>query len=619
MILLPAELADVLKTVQNNENGKDIFFPDGNEDLIADLAAAWDRWNEAADGHVQGIVQAAQRAMASMSGPAADSFAQYLQKFASGAGSHVATTLQAGQAIAQSLHGAVQAVTGTKNEMIRELQYAKEYMASHPAGKKSDIAQSEGVKQAAAVYHQYIGQVGSNVDGMLRQSAGHITDMTGMAKTCALNSSNGGGAGAGGPAGGPGTGLDGLTPPPGADGGAGSGPGGSGADAGGLGSGAGSSGAGGPGGLGPHSGGAGLGKGKTPTIQPFKPLTPAMPTVPDFTSGSGKLPVYSPLPLSPSGGLSLAGLSGLDTGSALGGGSGSGALSPFGGAGGGAGGGAFGLGGSGSALAGGTVGAAANGLGGAASAVGRAGAGLLSAAGSGRGAGPGGTAAGAHGPGGMGGGGRGGAGKDGKKGNRFLSPSRFGAEIEDEDLPKTDRGILGQAAETDPRDRKWQQARRRWLDDARADGALTDPGTEAAPAETPVTPASENDALALLAGVLRGTDDTDGTADDGPAGPGDTATAVGGEGARTQDATTTQAADRDDAYLDRARTAAARRGHPDAPAVPDVATTSTASTTPAAPTAAAEAKPAPIREEGGYQVPSPFLRAALTRLAAPTD
>ncbi len=618
MILLPAELADVLKTVQNNENGKDIFFPDGNEDLIAELAAAWDRWNEAADGHVQGIVQAAQRAMASMSGPAADSFAQYLQKFASGAGSHVATTLQAGQGIAQSLHGAAQAVTGTKNEMIRELQYAKEYMASHPAGKKSDIAQSEGVKQAAAVYHQYIGQVGSNVDGMLRQSADHITEMTGMAKTCALNGSNGGGAGAGGPAGGPGTGLDGLTPPPGADGGAGSGSGGSGLDGGGAGGGAaggaGGAGSGGPGGLGQH-GGAGLGRGKTPAIQPFKPLTPAMPTIPDFTSGSGKLPVYSPLPLSPSGGLSLAGLSGPDTGSALGGGSGSGALSPFGGAGGGAGGGAFGLGGSGGALAGGTAGAAANGLGGAASAVGRAGAGLLSAAGSGRGAGPGGTAAGAHGPGGMGGGGRGGAGKDGKKGNRFLSPSRFGAEIEDEDLPKTDRGILGQAAETDPRDRKWQQARRRWLDDARADGALTAPETEAAPAETPVTPASENDALALLAGVLRGTDDTDGTADDGP---GDTATAAGGEGARTQDATTTSATDRDDAYLDRARTAAARRGHPDAPAAPDVATTST--TTSVTPTAAAaEAKPAPIREEGGYQVPSPFLRAALTRLAAPTD
>jgi hypothetical protein len=227
----------------------------------------------------------------------------------------------------------------------------------------------------------------------------------------------------------------------------------------------------------------------------------------------------------------------------------------------------------------------------------------------------------------MGGGGRGGAGKDGKKGNRFLSPSRFGAEIEDEDLPKTDRGILGQAAETDPRDRKWQQARRRWLDDARADGALTAPEAEAAPAETPVTPASENDALALLTGVLRGTDDTDSTdatADAGSGGSGDSAAAIGGEGGRTQDATTTQAADRDDAYLDRARTAAARRGHPDAPAVPDVATTSTTSTsttstTPAAPTAAAEAKPAPIREEGGYQVPSPFLRAALTRLAAPTD
>ncbi|MEV7216250.1 hypothetical protein AB0O31_24570 [Kitasatospora cineracea] len=616
MILLPAELADVLKTVQNNENGKDIFFPDGNEDLIAELAAAWDRWNEAADGHVQGIVQAAQRAMASMSGPAADSFAQYLQKFASGDGSHVATTLQAGQAIAQSLHGAVQAVTGTKNEMIRELQYAKEYMAAHPAGKKSDIAQSEGVKQAAAVYHQYIGQVGSNVDGMLRQSADHITEMTGMAKTCALNGGNGGGAGAGGAgAGGPGTGLDGITPPPGADGGAGSGLGGSGLDGGGAGAGAGGAGSGGPGGLGPHGGGAGLGKGKTPAIQPFKPLTPAMPTVPDFTSGSGKLPVYSPLPLSPSGGLSLAGLSGLDSGSALGGGSGSGALSPFGGAGGGAGGGAFGLGGSGSALAGGTAGVA-SGLGGAASAVGRAGAGLLSAAGSGRGAGPGGTAGGAHGPGGMGGGGRGGAGKDGKKGNRFLSPTRFGAEIEDEDLPKTDCGILGQAAETDPRDRKWQQARRRWLDDARADGALTAPETEAAPAETPVTPASESDALALLTGVLRGTDDT---AEDGPDGPGDTATAVGGESARTQDATTSPATDRDDAYLDRARTAAARRGHPDAPAVPDVATTSTSATSATPAAAAAEAKPAPIREEGGYQVPSPFLRAALTRLAAPTD
>ncbi|MGW4697532.1 hypothetical protein ACWEO1_34740, partial [Kitasatospora cineracea] len=56
--------------------------------------------------------------------------------------------------------------------------------------------------------------------------------------------------------------------------------------------------------------------------------------------------------------------------------------------------------------------------------------------------------------------------------------------------------------------------------------------------------------------------------------------------------------------------AAARRGHPDAPA----ATTAPA---PAAEGAAAAPQRAPLREEGGFQVPSPFLRAALSRLAAP--
>ncbi|WP_208865994.1 hypothetical protein, partial [Kitasatospora cheerisanensis] len=60
----------------------------------------------------------------------------------------------------------------------------------------------------------------------------------------------------------------------------------------------------------------------------------------------------------------------------------------------------------------------------------------------------------------------------------------------------------------------------------------------------------------------------------------------------------------------RARSAASRRGHGETAATP------AASATPAA--AAAAPKPTPIREEGGYQVPSPFLRAALTRLAAPT-
>ncbi|KDN82106.1 hypothetical protein KCH_61220 [Kitasatospora cheerisanensis KCTC 2395] len=89
--------------------------------------------------------------------------------------------------------------------MVRELQYAKEYMEQNPAGKHDDIANSEGIKQAAAVYHQYVGQVGNDVDGMLRKSANHIADMTGMGQSCALNGA--GGAGGSGGAGGAGIGT----------------------------------------------------------------------------------------------------------------------------------------------------------------------------------------------------------------------------------------------------------------------------------------------------------------------------------------------------------------------------------------------------------------------------
>ncbi|MFB7944317.1 hypothetical protein ACFC6L_05300 [Kitasatospora phosalacinea] len=238
---------------------------------------------------------------------------------------------------------------------------------------------------------------------------------------------------------------------------------------------------------------------------------------------------------------------------------------------------------------------------------------------------------------GAGGAGRGGGGKGDKHGNRFVSPTRFGSEGEEEEELYGDSGILGQAGDVDPRDRHWQRARRRWLDDARADGTFTAPETETAPAAA--APTSESEVLNQLAGVLlgggataTGTDGTDGTATDATGSDGTADTAAAATTA-TATAATAAAADpttarqetpvtaaetsatatdtsggTDDAYLERARSAAARRGHPDAPAP--------APTAPAGETAAAPQR-APLREEGGYQVPSPFLRAALSRLAAP--
>ncbi|MFC9329979.1 hypothetical protein ACFTWP_30630, partial [Kitasatospora sp. NPDC057015] len=194
MIELPSDLAEVLKIVQSNEHGSAITFPDANEELLAELAAAWEGWNRAAEPAVRAIVASANRAMAHMSGAAAESFEGYLRKYASGDQSHAATTLDAGTAMAQSLRGAQQAVTQTKNEMVRELRYAKDYMDQNPAGKHDDIAQSEGIKTAADTYNTYVGQVGSSVDSMLRQSAGHVERMTSAAQVATL----GGGAGGGG-------------------------------------------------------------------------------------------------------------------------------------------------------------------------------------------------------------------------------------------------------------------------------------------------------------------------------------------------------------------------------------------------------------------------------------
>ncbi|GAA2102112.1 hypothetical protein GCM10009759_36380 [Kitasatospora saccharophila] len=791
MIELPADLAEVLKTLQSNEQGADIVFPDGNEDLLAELAAAWAKWNEVADSHVTAIVAAANRAMASMSGPAADSFAQYLKKFAAGEGSHVTTTLQAGHVMEDSMRGAAQAVGEAKTEMIRELDYAKKYIEAHPAGKHDDIAKSEGVKQAVTLYHQYIGRVSGNMDTTLRTNAGYIADMTGMGQTCSLNGSTAsGGSGVGGVGGlgiaggaggvgtmsggvgnlpgglfgaGAGSGLPGgvgatTTDPsgfslPGLDGaGAGAGAGGAGGGAGFAGSGfslpgldgagaggaagaagsgfslpgldgAGAGGAGGSagsdfslpglsdpgtagsyGGSGAFGGGGYSGSGTSGStggsgLEPFSLPAPNLPQFGTDTGAGGSAPVFTPLSTTGSNHLGLAGLGdlsgiggpGVETGSSyvpsqnfgsglgssigsssggsLGnlGGSLGGALGALGGSGGGSGGGAraglapfgggsspYGLGGgaarglsgTGSTLAGSRGAGAAGGMTGAGSAVGRAGAGagtLASGGATGRSGASG--MGGGHMP-GMGGGGRGG-GKDGRHGNRFVSPTRFGSDGEEEEQLHGDRGILGQAGEVGPRDRHWHRARRRWLDDARDDAtfATAEPETQAAPA----APASESEVLNQLAGVLLGggATGTDGTGTDGAGadgagndgtgggGTGSGGTGSGGTGGEqasggTTDAatatadhatarretpvtTTETAGSTDDAsYLERSRSVAARRGHPDAP----TAETGSAATASDA-GAAATPQRAPLREEGGFQVPSPFLRAALSRLAAP--
>ncbi|MFC7182268.1 hypothetical protein ACFQMG_22225, partial [Kitasatospora paranensis] len=356
MIELPSDLAEVLKVVQSNEHGSGILFPDANEDLLSELAAAWEAWNSAAEPAVRTIVASANRAMANMSGAAAESFQGYLHKYAGSDQSHAATTLDAGAAMAQSMRGAQQAVTQTKSEMVRELQYAKDYMDQNPAGKHDDIAQSEGIKTAADTYNTYVGQVGSSVDSMLRQSAGHVERMTGAGQVARLGGSNGGAAS-------PthttaptttfdpsslqhpsATGLDSLSAPgdplggaamPGAPAGTLSAPGDpsmaglpSGADM-----------PGGFGGAGGSGGGSGDGSGayrpQLGSLQPFQPPSPAA-----FTGGSvggggsfgsgggGGAPVFSP---DSTPHLSLAGLPGFSgsTGSSGGTGGGPGALAPW--------------------------------------------------------------------------------------------------------------------------------------------------------------------------------------------------------------------------------------------------------------------------------------------------
>ncbi|MFD0572997.1 hypothetical protein ACFQ0T_31910 [Kitasatospora gansuensis] len=102
---LPPELADVLKTLQGNEQGKDVQFPDGNEGRINDLAAAWKTFNDVADIGIRTIWAHAQRACEHMSGEASDSYERYLEKYGVGEGSHAGTILTAGKMVEAHLRG----------------------------------------------------------------------------------------------------------------------------------------------------------------------------------------------------------------------------------------------------------------------------------------------------------------------------------------------------------------------------------------------------------------------------------------------------------------------------------------------------------------------------------
>ncbi|GAA3026564.1 hypothetical protein GCM10020229_42350 [Kitasatospora albolonga] len=746
MIQLPPDLAEVLKVIQSNEDGKAIVFPDANEDLIGDLALAWEKWNTFAETRVGAIVANAKLAMEAMEGEAAESFAGYLRKFCEGDASHVTTTVTAANAIAQSLRGAIEAVTQTKNEMIRELQYTKEYIEDNPAGKNDDIAKSEGIKEAVATYNTYVGQVGNNVDSMLRQGSGHFQAMTAAAEVASLTGGSGGGGGGGGTGAPPRTGLDGvstvntpnvmqtgLTMP-----------GGVGAPApvdiqgfnpGGVGPG----GLGGPGGLpgggtGMPGGAPGGGTGGAPALQPFKmptaqaptPFSSASPALsrslgsgspgsfgsggtggsslgpdgkpsfklpsagtpggltlaghqPPNTEGTttGQLrPMTALRPFTPGGSEpgSIGGIGGLPLGSR--GGTGGTPLSPLtgrpaglpggtlpsrstpstfspggrtpgsiGGSGGtgsriggggslggsGLGGGARvgGAGGGGSALgafnpgggrsAGGLGGSGAHPLGTPTTAGGVGGRGVGGTSGTGLGAGGVGAsgAAGAAGTSarGMAGGGmpgmpgmgagHGGSGA-GKSGSRFVRPTRFGVE-EDEEEPVAlrDAGILGQAVHHDPQDRHWQRMRQRWVEESGMAPA-PEPVHTAVAGVGQEAPAAGGDFMSQLSAAVLGPEAAatlNATSESGGSGSG---SASGGETTATPAAGTTGSSD--DAYLERARSVAERRGRTDedAPTLEPAAA--------AAPAAPADGPP-PLREEGGFQVPTPFMRAALARLA----
>jgi hypothetical protein len=165
--------------------------------------------------------------------------------------------------------------------------------------------------------------------------------------------------------------------------------------------------------------------------------------------------------------------------------------------------------------------------------------------------------------------------------------------------------------------------RQRWMDEARTEGTgHGSGGSEQAVVDGETPAASEDVLLNQLASAILGPEAAAGI--DG-ASPGEVSTESESGGAApdssgsAKDSTSSAGSTdsgrgtEDDAYLDRARSVASRRGRPDSEET-ETRTAAAASAASAAP--AAPAGPAPLREEGGYQVPSPFLRAALARLAA---
>ncbi|WP_371493543.1 hypothetical protein OG871_38725 [Kitasatospora sp. NBC_00374] len=590
MIELPADLAEVLKTVQSSPNGSGIAFPNADEGRLAELATAWEAWNTAADPRVRSIVASAQQAMAHMSGAAADTFQQYLEKYAGHDNAHAVTTLETGLTMARCLRGASDTVTQAKTAMVQQLRSTKEYLdAGLPGALPEVAAQSEGVRKTADSCKEFAGQVGADVDSMLRQSAGQVERMTGAGKVCLL-----GGVGTAYSA----TAAAGVDSP--ADGAAG------GASA-----------------VAARPVLAGLGG---PGTLRSEFASAEVPGAAACRPGAGAPP-----------GLNLAGFTGADAGTGAQGGpssggvgdpaaaagSSSGSLGAAGAAG------ALGAGGgsAGRARAGSMPSFAGAGLGtqsvtaaGAAGAAGRAGtvgqaapgmtrqtpASGTAGTGTRAGAAAGASAAGrGPGMGGMHGMGHGG-GKKGSRGRR-----RAGLVVEqapEQDEALADSGVHGQATEAQLGDGQTQRARQRWLDDARTvtveQRRAGAPQAAAAGEERPPAPAG--DLLTQLTSVVLGPKAGNG----GQTGTG-TVTGVGGAGAgagagvgQTEGRPSAEAA-----YLEQTGAAAARRqGAPGQGAsgigagAPNGADTG--------------GKPAQLREEGGYQVPSPQLRAALAKLAA---
>ncbi|MFB7613850.1 hypothetical protein [Kitasatospora sp. NPDC056181] len=577
MIELPADLAAVLTIVKSNDNGAAIAFPEADEDQLAALAQAWDAWNTAAEPRARGIVAAAQQAAAHMSGAAADGFRQYLEKYAGRDDAHAVTVLETGLAMARCLHEAAGTVTRTKTAMVQQLRSTKEYLDGSMAGAAPEAAaQSEGVKLTVDSCRHHVGQASAAVDSMLRQAAGSVERMDSAGQACALGGAGGPGGGAGGPDAGarcagvgggtggaalPGLSLAGFTGPvagTGAQSGLSSGGVGDLTGAGGWSSGAlgaaGAAGAAGSLGSGGAAGNAGGVGGRK-----------AAAAAAAAAAGGG------------SAGRARAGVTPSFAGAGFG-------MPP----------------GTAAAAAGasrpvaGTVGRGAPGMTRQTLGPGTAGTGARAGAAAGAGAGAAGRGPGTGGMHGMGHGG----GRKGTPGKR--RPGLVVAQAPEEDEALADPGVHGRPAEAQAGDRRAQRAHRRWLDGARTEAAeqhrAGSPQAAAAGEEHPPEPGG--DLLTQLTSVVLGPDAAGGGR------PEAGAAGTGGGGAAGADGA---AGSRPSVRAAHPEQAGAAAGHGQGAA-------GTAGAVPTGPDTGG--KPARLREEGGYQVPSPQLRAALAKLAA---